>query len=176
MQIHFFNGTNFINAARTCCLTCGPTRSWRNGDAQCCQLSNIADPFSEFFSLKKKHPNLISFLRPTGTAARARGLALPPPLSLSLSVCVSAPFRACGDEQHWYYVASQIFFCNVTYDQVWWPILWIGVFYMQVFKYLYIKKSSILHASITEITAQLLSLCVFDFIRQWCDYQDFCSD
>ncbi len=35
------------------CLTRGLTRSWRNGDAQCCQLSNIADPFSNFFPFKK---------------------------------------------------------------------------------------------------------------------------
>ncbi len=34
------------------CLTHGTTRSWRNADAQCCQLSNIADTFSNFFSLK----------------------------------------------------------------------------------------------------------------------------
>ncbi len=27
--------------------------SWRNGDAQCCQLSDIADPFSDFFPFKK---------------------------------------------------------------------------------------------------------------------------
>ncbi len=37
-QIHF-SGTDFIDAA---CIFC-PTRSWRNGDARCCQLSNIAD-------------------------------------------------------------------------------------------------------------------------------------
>ncbi len=36
--IHF-NGSNCINAARIFCLTHGPTRSWRNGDAQCGQLS-----------------------------------------------------------------------------------------------------------------------------------------
>ncbi len=30
-----FNGTNFFNAARISGLTRGPTRSWRNGDAQC---------------------------------------------------------------------------------------------------------------------------------------------
>ncbi len=32
----------------------------QNGEAQCCQLGNIADPFSEFFSFfpSKKCPNL----------------------------------------------------------------------------------------------------------------------
>ncbi len=49
----YFNGTNFINAARIFCLTHGPSRSWRNGDAQCCQLSSIADPFSYFFPFEK---------------------------------------------------------------------------------------------------------------------------
>ncbi len=56
-----FNGTNFINAARIFCLTRGPTRSWRNGDAQCCQLSNIADAFKNFFPFKKAlKPYLVS--------------------------------------------------------------------------------------------------------------------
>ncbi len=57
-QIHF-NGTHFFNARLTQRVfsvtgrTRGPTRSWRNGDAQCCQLSNIADTFSDLFSLQK---------------------------------------------------------------------------------------------------------------------------
>ncbi len=43
------------------CLTRGPTRSWRNGDAQCCQLNNISDPFSNFFSFKKvPEPYIVS--------------------------------------------------------------------------------------------------------------------
>ncbi len=41
-------------------LTRGPTCSWRNGDAQCCQLSNIADPFSDFFPPKKSAQTLFS--------------------------------------------------------------------------------------------------------------------
>ncbi len=40
-------------------------------------------------------------------------------------------------------------------------------------KHRYYFASLILYASIAEITAQLLSLCVFDFIRRRCDYQDF---
>ncbi len=58
-----FNGTNFINvinAAPIFSLTRGPTRSWRNGDAQICQLSNIADPFSDTFPLKKSAQTLFS--------------------------------------------------------------------------------------------------------------------
>ncbi len=68
-----------INAARIFCLTSDPTRSWRNGAAQCYQLSNISDPFRNFFPFKKC-PNLISFLRITGTA------------SLSLSASARAQF------------------------------------------------------------------------------------
>ncbi len=45
---------------RIFCLTRGPTRSWRNGDAQSCQLGNIADPFSDFFSLQKSAQVLFS--------------------------------------------------------------------------------------------------------------------
>ncbi len=57
MQINF-NGTNFINAASIFCLTRGPTRSWRNWDAHCCQPSNIADPFSDFFPIHKSTQTL----------------------------------------------------------------------------------------------------------------------
>ncbi len=59
-QIHF-NSTHFTNIARIFCLTHGLTCSWRNGDAQCCQLSNITDPFSNFFSLQKSAQTLFSF-------------------------------------------------------------------------------------------------------------------
>ncbi len=59
MQIPF-NGTHFINAACILCLTRGPTRSWRNGDAQCCQLSNIATPLATFLHLKKAPKPLVS--------------------------------------------------------------------------------------------------------------------
>ncbi len=76
-------------------LTHGPTRRWRNGDAQCCQLSNIADPLATFFPSKKR-PNLIQSLRIAGTAARARGLALPAHAHLSLSLSLSLSQRARG--------------------------------------------------------------------------------
>ncbi len=57
----FFCTLRYINAACIFCLTCGPTHGWRNGDAQCCQLSNIADPFSDFFFPKKApKPYLVS--------------------------------------------------------------------------------------------------------------------
>ncbi len=43
-------------------------------------------------------------------------------------------------------------------------------------KHRYYVASLILHASIAEITALLLLLCVFDLIRRRLDYQDFCAD
>ncbi len=102
-----------INAARISGLTRGPTRSWRNGDAQCWQLSNIADPFSDLFPSKKR-PNLVSenhwdcraSARSCSLSARthtslSRSLSLrllrsahTHPLSLSLSLSASAPFSA----------------------------------------------------------------------------------
>ncbi len=49
--------------------------------------------------------------------------------------------------------------------------------YIRAVKHRYYVASLILHASIAEITAQLLSLSyVFDFIRRRLDYQDFCAD
>ncbi len=90
-QIHF-NGTNFINARltqRVFCLTRGPTRSCRNGYAQ---LSNIADPFSDFFSLQKSGQTLFSFWE-LPVLPREREVLLSQrahtPLSLSLSLSLS---------------------------------------------------------------------------------------
>ncbi len=75
-----------INAAHIFCLTHGPTPSWRNGVAQCCQLSNSADPFCEFFPFKKApKPYLVS-----GTATR--GLAFPARAHTSLFLSASAQF------------------------------------------------------------------------------------
>ncbi len=58
-QIHF-NGTHFIRARLTVCIFCLTrilARIWRNEDAQCCQLSDFADPFSNFFFPFKKAPS-----------------------------------------------------------------------------------------------------------------------
>ncbi len=80
-----------INAAHIFCLTHGTTRSWRNGDAQCCQLSNSADRFSDFFSLQKSAQTLFS-LRELSVLPREVLLSFfnthtPLSVSLSLSVC-----------------------------------------------------------------------------------------
>ncbi len=53
IYIYIYIFLRTINAARIFCLTSGPTRSWRNGVALCYQLSNISDPFRNFFPFKK---------------------------------------------------------------------------------------------------------------------------
>ncbi len=61
-QIHF-NGTNFINARLTQRLfSVWPVAQPLVGEMemQCCQLSNIADPFSNFFPFKKSIQTLFS--------------------------------------------------------------------------------------------------------------------
>ncbi len=83
-----------IKAAHIFCLTHGLTRSWRNGDAQCCQLSNIADTFSNFFPPQKAHkPYLVSENR---RYCRARSCfpSTRTHLSLSPSVCSVSVQRA----------------------------------------------------------------------------------
>ncbi len=148
MVVHFiwsihFNGTNFINAALIFCLTRGLACSWRNGDTQCCQLSNFADPFSDFFPFKKApKPYLVSetcrychvSARSWFPSARTHlhlSLSFSLSLSLSLSLCASALFSerrrvAALSVKHRYYV----------------------VYYV------------ILHASIAEITSQLVFMCI----------------
>ncbi len=74
------------------CLTCGLTRSWRNGDAQCCQLSNIVDPFFNF-SLKKSAQAIFSLwespvLLHEHEVLLSQHAHTPLSLSLSLSVCL----------------------------------------------------------------------------------------
>ncbi len=78
---------------RIFCLTRGPTRSWRNGDAQCCQVSNIADPFSDFFPFKKAPKSyLVSENR--CTSARSCFPSAHTHISLSLCVCSVSVQRA----------------------------------------------------------------------------------
>ncbi len=127
MQI-YFNATNFINAARIFCLTHGPSRSWRNGDAQSCQLSSIADPFSYFFPFEIVPKPFHFWKSPVLLHERQVLLSQRRHTILSLSLCGSALFSERRREvalsvKHRYYVASLI-----------------------------------LHASIAEIRAQLLSL------------------
>ncbi len=105
MQIHF-NGTNFINAWLTQrILSVLPVAQPVVGEMemQCCQFSNSADPFSDFFSLQKSAQTLFSF-RESPALSRARGLAVSgvrTPLSLSLSLCLYLLCSArCRDEQH----------------------------------------------------------------------------
>ncbi len=127
-------------------LTCGLTRSWRDEDAQCCQLINIADPFSDFFPFKKApKPYLVSENR-RFSLSLSLSLSLSPSLSASAQVLFSARQRRAelNSVKHRYYVAC---FSNFTCK--------------------YSRKHS---------TAIVFILCVFDFIRRQLDYQDFCAD
>ncbi len=84
-----FNDTN-LRVMHIFCLTCGPTRSWRNVDAQCCQLSSIADPFSNFFlqkTLQKSIRTLFRFWESSEVLLSKRAY-----ISLSLSLSLSAQF------------------------------------------------------------------------------------
>ncbi len=129
-----FNGTHFINAEHVFCLTRGPTRSWRNGDARCCQLSNIADPFRDFFPFKKApKPYLVSENRRYCHASeRSCCPSARTHLSHTLSLCVCS------------FSIQRTAKKSSTLIQLNTDILLLA--------------SLILHASIAEITAQLLSL------------------
>ncbi len=116
-------------------MTRGSTCSWRNGDAQCCQLSNSADPFSDFFPFKKtSKPNLVSEIRQYGEVLLSQRAHKPLSLSLSLSVRLLSFCSASGREEQ-------------RFNSVKHSLL-----------HRYYVASLILHASIAEITAQLLSL------------------
>ncbi len=112
---------------RIFCLTRGPTRSWSNGDAQCCQLSNIADPFSDFFPFKKA-PKPSFWKSPV--LLREREVLLSQRAHTPLSLAASAQFLFSERQR-----SSALIQLNRYY-----------------------VASLILHASIAEITAQLLSL------------------
>ncbi len=136
-----------INAARIFCLTRGLARSWRNGDAQCCQLCNIADPFRDFFLLQKSAQTLFRFWESLVLPTQARGLALSARAHTSLSLCVSSVKRATAEVQRSQLNNILCCFSNFTckYSQ-------------------------------NQSTAIVFILCVFDFIRRRLDYQDFCAD
>ncbi len=114
-------------------MTHGTTRSWRNGDAQCCQLSNIADPLVTFFP-SKKCPNRTFFpqIKKKSVSEDCRYCRVstrsccPLPahahttlslyLSVSLSLCVSSVQREAGSwgealsVKHRYYIASLVWY------------------------------------------------------------------
>ncbi len=147
-----------INAVNIFRLTHGPTRSWRNGDALCCQLSNIADPFSNFFPFKKvSKPYLVSENHPVLLHEREVLLSKRKhthlSLSLSLWICsVSVQHAAAGREEQRFNSVKHRYdfacFSNCTWC-----------------------KHSRNHS-----TAIVIILCVFDFIKRRLDYQDFCAD
>ncbi len=129
-----FNGTNFINARLT-----WANRSWRNGDAQCCQLSNIADPFSNFFPFKKvSKPYLVSENRPVLLSEREVLLSQHAQTHVSLSHSLSASAQFLFSARQPAEKSSALIQLNTD---------------------IILLASLILHdANIAKITAQLLSL------------------
>ncbi len=100
-----FNGTNFINPRlilHLFCLTHGTIRHWRNWDAQCCQLSNSADPFSNFFPFKKQA--LLNFWD-SPALPRERGVLPRGRAYLPLSLFSERRRETALSIKHRYYVA-----------------------------------------------------------------------
>ncbi len=113
-------------------------------------LAALQAPLATFFP-SKKHPNLISFLRIAGTArARMRSCCLAArthtPPSLSLSLSLCVS-------------SVQRAAAEMQFNKI--------LCYFSNFICKYSRNHS---ADIVFI------LCVFDFIRQRLDYQDFCAD
>ncbi len=114
-------------------------------------LATLQTPLATFFPSKKR-PNLVSenhrYCRASARSCSPSARANTS-LSLSLSLLLLSFSSASGREEQ-------------RFNSV---------------KHRYYVASLILHASIAEITAQLLSLSyvylIFDFLRRRCDYQDF---
>ncbi len=104
--------TRAINAACIFCLTC----SWRNGDAWCCQLSNIADPLMTFTPFKKAVSENSRYCPVSARSCCPLPACAHTALSLSVSLCASARFsaRQTAEEQHFqlnrYYIASLVLY------------------------------------------------------------------
>ncbi len=121
MQIHF-NGTNFFNARLTQRLfSVWPVAQPIVGEMemQCCQLSNIADPFSDFFPFKKA-PKPSFWESPVLLCASARSCS-PARAHTSLSLCLLSFYSAIGREEqrfnsvkHRFYVASLILHASIA--------------------------------------------------------------
>ncbi len=136
---------------RIFCLTRYPTRSGRKVDARCCQLSNIADPFSDFFPFKKAPKPY--FVSENLRYCRARACCLSvTALSLSLSVCVWVCVSVCVCVCAYVCACVCARACASARFSVRQRRAALSV------KHRYYVASLIFHASIAGITAQLLSL------------------
>ncbi len=186
------NGTNFFNAQLTQRIfSVWPVAQPVVGEMEMHSVANLATlqtPLATFFP-SKKHPNLV-----TGTAAR--GLALPArahtSLSLSLCVCsVSLPARATHTPLSLSLCVCSVYLparaahtplslslslcvCSVSL-----PARGREEQRFNSVKHRYYVASLILHSSIAEITAQLLSLSYVYLISSddgTIINQDFCAD
>ncbi len=135
----------------------GSTHSLRNGDAQCCQLSNSADPFSDLFPFKKApKPYLVSenrrYCRTRSCFSQHAQSPLSLSLYLSLSICL---LSFCSSRAHTHLSRSLhlLSFCSAH-----------GREEQSLIQLNTDISSLILHASIAKITAQLLSLSYGCFI------------
>ncbi len=123
-------------------------------------LATLQTPLATFFPSKKR-PNLVSENR--RTVARAQGLALPARthLSLSLSACLLCSARAHLSLSLSLSLSASVLFSARTPLSLSLRLLSARQREEQRFnsvKHRYYVASLILHASIAEITAQLLSL------------------
>ncbi len=136
-------------------LTHGQTRSWRNGDAQCCQLSNIADTFSDFFPFTKvPKPNSVSDKR---RYCRASDRSCFPSTRTRISLSLSPRLLSfCSARTHIFLSLHLLSLCSAR-----------GRKEQSLIKLntdIMLLASLILHASIAKITAHLLSLSYGYFI------------
>ncbi len=163
---------------RIFCLTRGPTRSWRNGDAQCCQLSKT--PLATFFP-SKKHPNLVSenhrYCRARSCSPSARthlslsasAQFLSQRAHTSLSLCVCSVQRA-----HTPLSLSVRLLCSArAHTSLSLALSASAQFLFSDRQILCCFSNFTCKYSRNHSTAIVIILCVFDFIRRRCDYQDF---
>ncbi len=150
---------------RIFCLTHGPTRSWRNGDAQWCQLSNIADPFSDFFPFKKAPKSYLvsenrwycrTSARSCFPSARAH-THTHTHISLSLSLCVCSVSVQRAAEKCSALIQLNLVWAIYLNSSVK-PVPWLALNLCQTQLNTDIMLLASLHTSIAKITALLLSL------------------
>ncbi len=154
------------------CLTRGPTHSWRNGDAQCCQLSNTADPFSDLFPFKKApKPYLVSENRRYCCVSnRSCCPSAHTPLSRSLSV------RQLGSARTHLSLALSLCICSVSVQHAAEMSSALIQLNTDINNYVACFSNFTCKYSQNHSTAIVFILCAFDFIRRRLDYQDFCAD
>ncbi len=127
-------------------------------EMQCCQLSDFADPFSDFFSIQKSIQALFSLRIAQYCRLSARSCFHSARTHTHTSLSFSASVQFLFSAQQPAKKSSALIQLNID---------------------IILLASLILHdASRAEITAQaiVIILCVFDFIKLRLNYQGFCAD